>query len=87
MNPVKTRGPTPARAARERAGYSLEAVARYCRTSVSAIQRLESAGRGWSDERAERLARLYGCSIEAFPAGGATRPLSPSVLAALRRER
>jgi transcriptional regulator with XRE-family HTH domain len=80
------RAESAAERARTAAGYSVEQAARYCRTTPSAIRRLERAGRGWSDERAERLARLYGCSIEAFPAGGKTRPLSPSVLAAIRRE-
>lgn len=59
--------PTPAQLAREQAGYSLAQVARYCRTSEAAIQRLESAGRGWGYLRAERLAQLYHCPLECFP--------------------
>ena len=80
------RAPSAAQRAREQAGYTLAQAARYCRTSEAAIARLEAAGRGWSDERAERLARLYGCSIDCFPAGGKTRKCSPSVLAAMRSD-
>jgi len=74
------RAPSAAQRAREAAGLSLEQVARFLRTTPAAIRRLERAGRGWSDDRAERLARLLGCPIEAFPTGGKIRPLSPSVI-------
>lgn len=82
-----TRKLTPAESARIACGLSLQQVARYCRTSVAAIRRLERAGRGWSYHRADRLAKLYHCSIDVFPPGGATRKLSPSVLRALAKER
>jgi hypothetical protein len=76
--------PSPAKLAREQAGLTVEAVARYCRTTASAIRRREGAGRGWSYYLADRLSRLYGCSIDRFPPDGPTRPLSPSVLRELR---
>lgn len=64
------RPPTPAELARAQCGLTLAAVARYLRTSEGALRRLERAGRGWSYDRAVKLARLYGCSLEAFPPGG-----------------
>lgn len=84
---MSRRGPSPARLAREAAGLSLAQVARYLRTTESALDRLERAGRGWSYARAVKLARLYRCSIECFPPGGPARKLSPSVLAVLEGER
>lgn len=85
--PTRTRRPKPAEQAREAAGLPLEQVARYCRTSPAAIRRLERAGRGWSYQRAVRLAKLYGCPLDVFPPGGPTRPLSPSVRRALQEEK
>lgn len=69
------RAPSPAQVAREKAGYSLEQAARYCRTSPAAIRRLERAGHGWSYLRADRLAKLYHCPIECFPGVGAGKRL------------
>lgn len=75
--PRPRRGPSAAELARLAAGYSVADVARFLRTSEAAVRRMERTGRGWSLARAERLAWLFRCRIEAFPAGGKTRPCAP----------
>lgn len=78
------RPPSRATQAREARALSVEAVARMLRTTPEALRRLERYG-GWSYLRAEKLARLYGVSVDCFPPRGATRRLAPSILREMRR--
>lgn len=78
------RPPSRATQAREGKGLTLAAVARMLRTTPEALRRLERYG-GWSFLRAEKLARLYGVSVDCFPPRGATRRLAPSILREMRR--
>ncbi|MGV3723910.1 MAG: helix-turn-helix domain-containing protein [Actinomycetota bacterium] len=55
----------PARAARERAGLSLEAAAKYLRVSPAYLRQCERSGQ-FAFHTAARLARRYGARLEDF---------------------
>lgn len=68
-----TRTPYPARAARLRAGRSLEETAQAARISVSTLRKLE-CGYPAAERVARRLARFYGCGEWPFRRHRPRRP-------------
>ena len=70
---------------REEAGISCREVARLAGCAQAIVSRTERSEKGISRATAERLARLFGCSLDWLCMGNGPRPDDAAVLASVKK--